>query len=148
MLGRTITDPEGIEGTPETIQGLGLLDVETRLAASKSLERVSGRAVEQSFSGYEMHVGITTGPDCARPFAELDSGRSDGAISADGRISGTYVHGLFASTDLRRAMMATIGGQSARENYDSSVNQALDEIAAQLEEHTDIGAMIAIATGQ
>ena len=148
MLGRTINDPEGIEGTPETIQGLGLLDVETRLAASKSLERVSGRAVGQSFSGYEMHVGITTGPDCARPFAELDGGRSDGAISTDGRISGTYVHGLFASTDLRTAMMTAIGGQPAREDYGPSVNQALDEIAAQLEEHTDIGAMIAIAAGR
>ena len=145
---RTIADPEGIEGAPETIDGLGLLDVETRLTASKALESVTGRAVGQSFSGYEMHVGITTGPDCARPFAQLEESRLDGARSADGQVSGTYVHGLFASTSLRAAIMAAMGGQSAGSDYHSSVDQALDEIAAELEEHSDIDAMIAIASNR
>jgi adenosylcobyric acid synthase len=148
MLGRTIADPEGIEGAPETIDGLRLLDVETRLTASKALKSVAGRTVGQSFTGYEMHVGVTTGPDCARPFAELEGSRPDGARSADGRVSGTYVHGLFASTGLRAAIMAAMGGQSAGSDYHSSVNQALDEIAAQLEEHSDIDAMIAIASNR
>jgi len=148
MLGRTIADPEGIEGTPETIDGLGLLDVETRLTASKALESVTGRAAGQSFSGYEMHVGVTTGPDCARPFAQLEESRPDGARSADGQVSGTYVHGLFASTSLRAAIMAAMGGQSAGSDYHSSVDQALDEIAAELEEHSDIDAMIAIASNR
>jgi adenosylcobyric acid synthase len=148
MLGRTIADPEGIEGAPEMIEGLGLLDVETRLTASKALESVTGQAAGQSFSGYEMHVGVTTGPDCARPFAELEGSRRDGARSADGRVSGTYIHGLFASTGLRAAMITAIGGQTAGADYNSSVNQALDEIAAQLEEHSDIDAMITIASNR
>jgi adenosylcobyric acid synthase len=145
MLGRSIADPDGIEGPPGTIEGLGLLDVETRLTRAKSLESVSGSAHGQVFGGYEMHVGITAGADCARPFAELADGRVDGAISADGRSSGTYVHGLFASARLRAAMIATIGGQSAGQDYNLSVDRALDEIAAQLEQHADIDAILAIA---
>lgn len=145
MLGRSIADPEGIEGPPETIDGLGLLDVETRLTRAKSLASVSGSAHGQAFGGYEMHVGITTGADCARPFAELADGRMDGAISADGRISGSYVHGLFASAKLRAAMIGTVGGRSTGQDYNVSVDRALDEIAAQLELHADIDAILSIA---
>jgi adenosylcobyric acid synthase len=145
MLGRRIADPDGIEGEPEAIDGLGLLEVETRLTTAKSLERIGGIYKGQRFSGYEMHVGVTNGPDCERPFSELDGGRPDGATSPDGKIWGTYVHGLFGSTSLRAAIMATVGSRSAKEDYDLSVDRALDDIASQLEEHADIDAMIAIA---
>ena len=93
MLGRTIADPEGIEGPPGAVDGLGLLDIETRLESEKALEHVGGTALAARFSGYEMHMGRTTGPDCTRPFALLDNGRADGAIAPDGRVIGTYVHG-------------------------------------------------------
>ncbi|HKT77882.1 MAG TPA: cobyric acid synthase [Sphingobium sp.] len=147
MLGRRIADPHGIEGAPEEIEGLGLLDIETRLTPSKRLEQVSGVADGQALSGYEMHVGETRGEDCARPFALLEGGRPDGATSPDGLISGTYVHGLLASSDLRAALLARIGSGSAGHDHGAVVNRALDEIAEQLEEHADIDAMIAIATG-
>ena len=147
MLGRRIADPHGIEGAPEEIEGLGLLDIETRLTPSKRLEQVSGVAHGQAFSGYEMHVGETRGEDCARPFALLGGGRPDGATSPDGLISGTYVHGLLASSDLRAALLARIGSGSAGHDHGAVVDRALDEIAEQLEEHADIDAMIAIATG-
>lgn len=145
MLGKRISDPDGIEGEPGSIEGLGLLDIETRLTGTKSLERVAGTAWEQSFQGYEMHLGSTDGPDCARPFARLDDGRVDGAISADGRVSGTYVHGLFASTSARAGLMASIGVHSEGVDYSASVDRALDDIAEQLERHVDIDAMIRIA---
>ncbi|GLV25410.1 cobyric acid synthase [Sphingobium sp. Cam5-1] len=145
ILGKRISDPDGIEGEPGSIEGLGLLDIETRLTGTKSLERVSGTAWAQSFHGYEMHLGSTDGPDCARPFARLDDGRVDGAISVDGLVSGTYVHGLFASTDARAGLMAAIGVHSEGVDYSASVDRALDDIAEQLERHVDIDAMIRIA---
>ena len=145
MLGRAISDPDGIEGAPETIEGLGLLDVHTRLTGTKALERVAGTAWGQSFTGYEMHVGLTEGPDCARHFARMADGRVDGAVSPDGGVYGTYVHGLFASTDARAGLMASLNVNSAGADYAASVGQALDEIAAQLELHADIDGMIEIA---
>ena len=146
MLGRSISDPDGIEGEPERIEGLGLLDVDTRLTGDKSLERVAGTAWGQSFAGYEMHVGLTDGPDRARHFARLADGRTDGAVSADGRICGTYVHGLFASTEARAGLLASLGVKSGVVDYAASVEQALDDIAGQLELHADIDAMIEMAT--
>ncbi len=145
MLGRRIIDPDGIEGPPEEVEGLGLLDIETRLTGSKTLERVNGLALGSTFAGYEMHVGLTDGADCTRPFAMLNGDREDGAISDNGRVMGTYVHGLFGSTQLRSALLATIGTQSSLGDYDASVERALDEIAAQLEQHVDIDAIIRLA---
>ncbi|HUD91343.1 cobyric acid synthase [Sphingobium sp.] len=146
MLGKTISDPDGVEGPAGAIEGLGLLDVNTVLSGAKTLEAVRGRALDAAFDGYEMHMGRTDGPDCAQPFALLD-GQPDGAISRDGRVMGSYVHGLLASTALRDALLRRLGGQSAGEDYDHSVEDALDEIATLLEIHADIDAMIALATG-
>ena len=147
MLGQRIEDPDGIEGPPSSVEGLGLLDVETRLTGAKKLERTSGQAWGSTLSGYEMHVGVTGGADCARPFALLDGGRPDGASSADGMVTGTYVHGLFASTPLRATLLTRLGDASAQIDYRASVEQALDDIAAQLERHIDMDALVALAMG-
>ena len=99
MLGKAIRDPAGVEGPPGEAQGLGLLDIETELLkATNCLRRVQGTGAQNGvpFTGYEMHVGRSFGPDCARPVLRFADGRSDGATSADGRVSGCYVHGLFA----------------------------------------------------
>lgn len=145
MLGRTIADPHGLEGPPGMIDGLGLLDVETMLSGAKTLEAVSGRALDADFRGYEMHMGQTHGADCARPFAVLGEEKPDGAISRDGRVMGSYVHGLLASANLRTALLRQLGGESIGQDYDRSIEDALDEIAAQLETHVDIDAMVALA---
>ncbi len=145
MLGRQIADPDGIEGPPGAVAGLGLLDVETRLAGTKALRQVAGEALGTRLAGYEMHMGETTGPDAARPFASFDDGRCDGAISGDGRVLGTYVHGLLASADMRRALLARIGVAGAGRDYQGDVDAALDEIAGELERHLDIPALIALA---
>ena len=99
MLGRTIADPDGVEGQPGSVAGLGLLDVDTVLGGRQDDRRRSKAAMSQageSVTGYEIHLGRTNGPDCARPMLEL-GGRADGARSADGLVAGTYVHGLFAA---------------------------------------------------
>ena len=113
MLGTRVADREGIEGPPGAVEGLGLLDVETILTDDKTLERGRGRirrSTARPFVGYEMHVGRTDGPDCARPLLRFADGRVDGAVSADGRVAGAYVHGLFANDRQRAAWLASLGG--------------------------------------
>jgi len=146
MLGRRVSDPDGLEGSPSDVAGLGLLDVETVMSPGKTLRHTVGVALGQTFAGYEMHLGETSGADCCRPFARLDDARDDGAISADGRVLGSYVHGLLASTELRRALLARIGGVSSGADYGASVEGALDELAEALEKHVDVDALVALAT--
>jgi adenosylcobyric acid synthase len=145
MLGRTLADPDGIEGPAGRVEGLGLLDVETVLTPAKALRDVSGVALGARFSGYEMHMGLTSGPDSGRPLALFDDGRRDGAISGDGMVMGSYVHGLLSDPDLRRVLLARIGVEGGGRDYRVSVDAALDEIAAQLEAHIDIDALIALS---
>jgi adenosylcobyric acid synthase len=145
MLGRTIADPDGIEGPPATVAGLGLLDVETTLVAEKRLEPVRGAANgDVPFAGYEMHMGVTTGPDCSRPFARLDDGRPEGAISADGRVVGTYVHGLFADDRQRAAWLARFGG-AAHICHDALIERTLDALAAHLGACLDLDRLLSLA---
>ena len=111
MLGREISDPDGIEGPPQTVPGLGYLDFATALTGGKTLRRVSGTACGAPFEGYEMHVGETEGEALSRPFLHFEDGRPEGAISADGRVAGCYVHGIFASDAFRHAWLATFEGE-------------------------------------
>lgn len=145
MLGRRIADPLGIEGPPCQVEGLGLLDVETRLTSSKRLARVEGTALGVPIAGYEMHMGETCGADTARPFASLDNGRSDGAVSPDGRVIGTYLHGLLSAPVLRTALLDRIGIVGSGIDHRHDIDIALDEIAQELERHVDIAGLIEIA---
>jgi len=146
MLGRIIADADGIEGPPATVEGLGLLDVETTLSAEKRLEPVHGKTSDgAAFSGYEMHMGVTAGPDCARPFARLADGSPDGAVSPDGRIIGTYVHGLFAGDRQRTAWLSRLAGGSAAVAYEAQIERTLDELAAHLAAHLDLDRLFKLA---
>jgi adenosylcobyric acid synthase len=146
MLGRAIADPAGIEGPPGTRPGLALLDVTTELAAEKRLETVTGHTSDGvPFAGYEMHMGLTSGPDCARPFAALANGRPEGARSADGRVSGTYVHGLFADDRQRAAWLARLGAAASGASYEAGVEEALDALARHLEAHLDLKTLFQLA---
>ncbi|EJT05631.1 cobyric acid synthase [Rhizobium sp. CCGE 510] len=138
MLGRTVRDPLGIEGKPLETPGLALLDVETEMAPEKTVRNSHARSTEYdaSLAGYQIHLGITRGPDCIRPSAIVD-GAPDGALSADGRIMGTYLHGLFGSDAYRALLLQSFGLSGERRNYRESVEQALDEIASELEKHLD-----------
>ncbi|MCF3972572.1 cobyric acid synthase [Paracoccus salsus] len=142
MLGRVIRDPMGHDGPAGETPGLGLLDIATEMAADKRLERVSGTALGHPVSGYEIHMGRSHGPDCARPFAHVPA--PDGATSADGRIAGTYLHGLFSDDGFRAAWLARLGA-SSRPGYEAGVDRALDDLADHLEAHLDVTGLLAVA---
>jgi adenosylcobyric acid synthase len=146
MLGRTIADPDGVEGPPGAVAGLGLLDVASELTGDKALVAVAGRTADaRSFRGYEMHMGRTEGPDRARPFATLDGGAAEGAVSSDGRVMGSYVHGLFADDAQRAAWLARFGGAATGLSYEAGVEEALDALAAHLAAHIDLDALLSLA---
>lgn len=142
MLGQWVDDPEGHDGAPGRTPGLGLLQVETTMQAEKRLTRITGTALGQRVEGYEIHLGRTAGPDCARPFAQIP--QPDGATSLDGRIAGTYLHGLFADDRFRAAWLAHMGSASTL-GYGAEVEAVLDRLAAHLETHLDIDRLLALA---
>ncbi len=148
MLGRTVRDPDGIEGPAGEAPGLGLLDVETVLTPEKTLTRTAARhlATGEPVAGYEIHIGRTDGPDRARPVLELADGRTEGAASADGRVAGCYLHGLFAADGFRRAYLRVLGadGDPAL-RFDASVDAVLDRLADHLEARLDCDALLAAA---
>ena len=147
MLGRTIADPDGLEGPPGTVDGLGLLAVDTVLTDPKTVTEVSGESVDggSRFSGYEIHMGRTAGPDCGSPVHRLSDGRPDGARSADGRVAGTYVHGLFVSDRYRAEWLRVFGAETGIDCHDALVDRTLDDLAGHLEQHVAIDRLIAMA---
>jgi adenosylcobyric acid synthase len=147
MLGKRISDPRGIEGPPRTVEGLGLLDVETELDVDKSLLSVEGTLCRSgaAFKGYEMHVGKTSGPDTARPLGEFGDSRRDGATSPDGRIAGCYVHGLFASDAARSAFLSEFGAEPSGESYEAMMDDILDRLAEHLARHVDTERLLKLA---
>jgi len=147
MLGRTIADPQGIEGAKGSVTALDLLELDTEIVGEKTLTQVAGVTVTDGVpvKGYEMHIGITAGPDLARPLVRFDDGRTDGAISADGRVAGTYVHGLFADDRQRAAWIARLGGAPASFSYETSIEKTLDALAAHLEAHIDVDRLLKLA---
>ena len=142
MLGRSIADPDGIEGPPKTVSGLGLLQVDTVMLADKTLREVAGISISNGaiFCGYEIHAGTTSGS--SRPLLRMADGRNEGAVSPDGRVSGCYIHGLFNLAAQRRGW---IDGASNGIDQDAAVDVALDELAAALEKHIAVDRLLAIA---
>jgi adenosylcobyric acid synthase len=147
MLGRRIGDPAGVEGPPGAAPGLGLLDVETELGGDKTLEHAEGveLASGAAVRGYEMHVGRTSGLGLARPMLRL-GGRDDGAVAADGRVMGCYLHGLFAADGYRSAFLARLrAGRVSGVAYEAGVEAALDRLADHLAASLDVDALLAEA---
>jgi adenosylcobyric acid synthase len=146
MLGRTVADPDGIEGPPGKVDGLSMLDVTTTLSPEKRLEPVRGTTSDGAFfAGYEMHMGVTEGLDRTRPFARLADGTPDGAVSDDGRVMGTYIHGLFADDRQRAAWLARFDGGPANIGYEDLVERTLDALAAHLTAHLDLDRLLKLA---
>ncbi|MEO9896838.1 MAG: cobyric acid synthase [Paracoccaceae bacterium] len=146
MLGHVVSDPDGIEASAGDTRGLGLLDIQTTMGGDKSLRDVSAKHVKSGvdFSGYEIHIGQTTGPDCDRPYAQIGT-RADGAMSADGLVSGSYVHGMFSDDAFRRAFLDDLGARASDLNYDAQVDQTLDDLAAHLEQHLEVDGLLGLA---
>jgi adenosylcobyric acid synthase len=146
MLGKSVSDPEGIEGPSGEIEGLNLLDVATVLTGEKALSQVEGACLTNGapFRGYEMHVGETNGSDCARALLRFNDGRFDGAISEGGQIAGAYVHGLFADDRQRSAWLAALGTTTGI-SYEPTIERTLDALADHCEAHLDCDALLAAA---
>ncbi|TBW35253.1 cobyric acid synthase [Siculibacillus lacustris] len=147
MLGRAVADPDGLEGPPAEVPGLGLLDVATVLGGDKHLESVAGTLADGGapLAGYEMHVGVTDGPDRARPFAHLADGRREGAVSRDGRVAGCYLHGLFADDRARAALLAGWGAATSDLAFEARIETTLDALAAHVAAHVDLDRLWALA---
>jgi adenosylcobyric acid synthase len=118
------------------------------LAGNKALVEVTGteRASGLRLRGFEMHIGRTTGADTARPMLDLD-GRPDGAISADGSVMGTYLHGIFADDAFRHAFLHRLKAREASGvAYEALVENVLDELADHLERHVDLERILDLAS--
>lgn len=141
MLGRFIHDPEGLEGEPGSTRGLGWLDFETRMVAGKQLRNVTGSLEPDSvaIAGYEIHNGVSVGAALANPLMRLD-GRPDGAISDDGQVFGTYLHGLFDQSAACQALLARCGlaRSSQAVDYAAHRQRELDRLADAVEAHLDM----------
>jgi len=141
MLGNAVHDPEGLEGEPGSNRGLGLLDMETRMVGGKQLQNVSGTLClepHQPVSGYEIHNGVTSGPALGRPLVSL-ADRHDGAISEDGQIMGSYLHGVFDQPGACASLLQALGSDSEHQavDYDQHRQQQLDRLADSVEDHLD-----------
>ena len=146
MLGRSIADPLGIEGPAGETPGLGLLDVTTVMSLQKSLTCVEAvhTTSRERVNAYEIHIGRTEGPDRARPFARIGQA-PEGAVAGDGRVHGTYMHGLFTADGFRRAFLNQLGIAASDLNYRGAIEQVLDQLADHIERHLDVDGLLALA---
>ena len=152
MLGKLVSDPLGIEGNAGTAPGLGLLDVTTKLTSEKAVTKVSGTDIKfgKKITGYEIHIGSTYGPDCARPLVSIRSGngeeRLDGASSPNGLVLGTYVHGLFIEDEFRHAFLQYCGLEKlSMSSFDLEIETALDEFSEHLDKNIDVPRLLDLA---
>jgi len=145
MLGRQVADPNGIEGPPGSVEGLGLLDIETVLEGDKVLVEMTGESIAGSvpFKGYEMHIGRTIGTP--HPLLRLCNGKPDGAVSENGRVAGCYIHGLLTDDGQRRHWLQRIGAQASGFDYEADVDATLDLLADHIEKYLDCDHLLALA---
>lgn len=146
MLGRQISDPDGIEGAATTVPGLGFLNIRTVMKPQKRLAQTTASylATGDSVTGYEIHLGETTGEDCARAWLSIQD-RPAGAASADGQIKGCYLHGLFAADGFRKAFLEGLGKPVADLDYAGCVNDTLDALGVHLEQNLDLDRLLDLA---
>jgi len=138
MLGRRISDPDGVDGAPGEVEGLGLLDVDTVMGGTKQLRQCRATVLHgnEPVTGYEIHMGATDGPDCARAWLDVE-GRAEGAASADGLVRGSYLHGIFSSDPFRARFLRELG-HASQSRYEDGVDETLDALADHLERYLDL----------
>ncbi len=147
MLGTRIVDPLGLEGPAGESEALGLLDIDTVLEADKQLRNVTGRLLPEGVpvSGYEIHAGVSSGPALERPAVQLDDGRCDGAISTDGQILGTYLHGLFEGPEACAALLRWAGLEAVQTvDYHGLRERDIERLADLVETHLDTARLRAL----
>ena len=147
MLGQQINDPDGFDGPPASVTGLGLLNVSTVMTRAKHVQPVTGQCARTglSISGYEIHVGHTTGRDTEHPFSIIRN-TPEGARSANGRIQGTYLHGVFSEDEFRNSWLSQFDANlGSGIKFDAQIETALDDLAASVAEAADTDALLQMA---
>jgi adenosylcobyric acid synthase len=147
MLGRVIEDPLGLEGPRGESPGLQWLDLETTLESEKQLRNTTGVLSFEGAAvrGYEIHAGVSRGSALTTPSAVLEDGRPDGAISDDGKILGTYLHGVFESPDACAALLRWAGlSDPKRIDYREVRERAIERVADSVETHLDMHAILGL----
>ncbi|MFG0918260.1 cobyric acid synthase [Pseudomonas fulva] len=140
MLGREVHDPLGLEGAAGSSPGLGLLDYATVLEADKQLRNVAGtlHLDASPVTGYEIHAGVTTGPALAQPAIRLADGRCEGAISTDGQVLATYLHGLFEGSASCAALLRWAGLEDVQLiDYEALRERDIERLADLVDKHLD-----------
>jgi adenosylcobyric acid synthase len=140
MLGEQVHDPLGLEGLAGSSEALGLLAFSTTLEQEKQLRNVRGRLLleDAEVSGYEIHAGVTVGSALANAAVLLDDGRCDGALSEDGQILGTYLHGVFETPAACSALLRWAGLQDVQEvDYHALRERDIERLADLVEHHLD-----------
>lgn len=143
ILGKEVNDPNGIESTQKKVEGLGLLDISTFMQDTKKIVKVSALHLESrlKFDGFEIHLGKTFGPDCENPFSKIN-GRSDGAISKNGLVMGSYVHGMFKNNLFRSFFLNKILGIQSNYNYQENLDKALDEFSRLIDKNIQVNKLL------
>lgn len=147
MLGLEVADPEGIEGPSGIMPGLGLLNVRTTMSHKKELTRVTAihHKTRKELTGYEIHIGQTEGQDCQRPLFYINGAR-EGAQSKDGRVMGSYLHGLFANDIFRSAYLKSMDISASSFNYEAEIDNTLEDLALHLEKHLSVDKLISFVS--
>ncbi len=148
MLGKKINDPKNYEGNIKSIDGIRLLDCETTMSDNKNLSPYVGTDIitNTKFSGYKMHMGITTGNDTNNPFSIDINNKKDGAISKCGKVFGSYVHSIFNDDTFRQKFLKNITGFEIEvQSYDKNVETTLDQLACHIEKYIDIDEILKIS---
>ena len=147
MLGLEVADPEGIEGPSGIMPGLGLLNVRTTMSHKKELTRVIAihQKTRKELTGYEIHIGQTEGQDCQRPLFYINGAR-EGAQSKDGRVMGSYLHGLFANDIFRSAYLKSMDISASSFNYEAEIDNTLEDLALHLEKHLSVDKLISFVS--
>ncbi|MGL1920976.1 MAG: cobyric acid synthase [Hyphomicrobiales bacterium] len=140
MLGTQITDPEKIEGNTQGIEALGILDIKTEISGQKSTKLIR----HENFSAYEIHIGKTTGKDLQNPMLTLNE-KPYGAVSVDGNVMGSYLHGVFSNDQFRTDFLTNLGVETSTQNYDKTIEKTLDNLAIHLENNIDIKLLLELS---
>ncbi len=148
MLGHKICDPDGHDGPAGSALGLSLLDVKTVMTNAKQVQPVTAQCAHtgRALSGYEIHTGATEGPDTERPFAII-RGKPDGARSADDRVQGTYLHGVFEDDQFRRSWLSDAGAVADTHlSFNATIETALDELAEEVRQAVRVDDLLDLAS--
>ena len=146
MLGKMIHDPNGIEGPPRSIEGLGLLDIETTMSENKILQEITAQTKEGNIDvkGYEIHIGKSEGKDLTNSWLSVD-GKSVSAATKDGNIQGCYIHGIFSNDSFRSNYIKGLGATPSELKFDAKVDITLDQLSKHIERFIDLEQLISLA---